>query len=88
MPVRAGVKWTISTAESIQRVRDELGEVTVPVLRGGALVMKPLLLHASHKVFVDRPRRVLHFVYGPSNLPHGLRWPPSVGISDGTVSAA
>lgn len=43
------------------------------------MVMKPLLLHASHKVFVDRPRRVLHFVYGPSNLPHGLRWPPSVG---------
>ena len=76
------------TAEAVQRVRDELGEVTVPVLRGGAMVMKPLLLHASHKVFVHRPRRVLHFVYGPSKLPYGLRWPQSDGISDGTVSAA
>jgi ectoine hydroxylase-related dioxygenase (phytanoyl-CoA dioxygenase family) len=76
------------TAEAIQRVRDELGEVTVPVLRGGAMVMRPLLLHASHKVCVDRPRRVLHFAYGPSNLPCGLRWPPSDGISDGTVIPA
>jgi len=76
------------TTEAIQRVRDELGEVTVPVLRGGGMMMRPLLLHASHKVCVNRPRRVLHFVYGPSKLPCGLRWPPSEGISDGTISPA
>jgi ectoine hydroxylase-related dioxygenase (phytanoyl-CoA dioxygenase family) len=76
------------TTEAIQRVRNELGEVNVPVFRGGAMVMRPLLLHASHKIFVDRPRRVLHFVYRPSKLPCGLRWPPSDGISDGTASAA
>ena len=52
------------------------------------MAMRPLVLHASHKVCVDRPRRVLHFVFGPSKLPFGLRWPPSDGISDGTVSAA
>lgn len=76
------------TPEGIRGVRDELGEVTVPVSRGGGMVMRPLLLHASHKVCVERPRRVLHFVYGPSKLPCGLRWPRSDGISDGTVSPA
>lgn len=74
------------TTEAIQRVRDGLGEVTVPVSRGGAMVMRPLLLHASQKVRVDRPRRVLHFVYGPSKLPCGLSWPPTDGISDGIGS--
>lgn len=34
------------TGEAIQRVRDERGEVTVPVSRGGAMVMRLLLLHA------------------------------------------
>jgi hypothetical protein len=71
----ASVMWL--TAESVHRARDELGELTVPVLRGGAMVLRPLVLHASHKVFVDRPRRVLHYVYGPWKLPFGLRWPPS-----------
>jgi ectoine hydroxylase-related dioxygenase (phytanoyl-CoA dioxygenase family) len=74
------------TVEAIQRVHDELGEVTVPVLSGGAMVMRPLLLHASQKVRVNRPRRILHFVYGPLKLPCGLSWPPSAGILDGTLS--
>jgi hypothetical protein len=76
------------TPEAIQRIRDELGEVTVPVLRGGGMVMRPLLLHASQKVCVDWPRRVLHFVYGPSQLPCGLRWPLTDDISDGIKSSA
>lgn len=74
------------TAEAIQRAHVDLGEVTVPVSRGGAMVMRPLLLHASQKVRVNRPRRVLHFVYGPSKPPCGLSWPSSDGILDGTVS--
>src|SRR5581483_5304455 len=45
--------------------------------RGGAMLMRPLLLHASSKVTVDSTRRVLHFVFGPEHLPVGLRWPPS-----------
>jgi ectoine hydroxylase-related dioxygenase (phytanoyl-CoA dioxygenase family) len=47
------------TAEAIQRVHDEVGEVSVPVSRGGAMLMRPLLLHASYNVRVDRPRPVL-----------------------------
>jgi hypothetical protein len=50
------------------------GEVVVPVPRGGALVMRPLLLHASSKASHPQPRRVLHFVFGPPSLPLGLEW--------------
>jgi len=45
----------------------------VPIKRGGALVMKPLLLHASTKV-KHGERRVLHFVFGPSRLPDNAQW--------------
>ncbi|NHZ43863.1 phytanoyl-CoA dioxygenase family protein [Massilia aquatica] len=41
---------------------------------GGALVMRPLLLHASSKALGQGRRRVLHFVFGPRSLPHGLAW--------------
>ncbi len=54
--------------------RDRSGEVTCPVERGGVLIMKPLLLHASSKASGQSRRRVLHFVYGPPVLPYGLRW--------------
>jgi hypothetical protein len=47
----------------------------VSVPRGGAMLMRPLLLHASSKAAADIPRRVLHFVFGPAQLPEGLRWP-------------
>jgi hypothetical protein len=55
--------------------RSQSGEIVCPVERGGALVMKPLLLHASSKASGDSKRRVLHFVYGPRTLPYGLQWP-------------
>ncbi|NRF71463.1 phytanoyl-CoA dioxygenase family protein [Aquincola sp. S2] len=41
---------------------------------GDALVMRPLLLHASSKSTGHHRRRVLHFLFGPRALPHGLRW--------------
>ncbi len=65
----------LTTAETI-RAKDERGEVCVEVPRGGAMLMKPLLLHASSKVSVERVRRVLHFVFAPAELPGALRWPP------------
>lgn len=49
-------------------------EVVCTASRGDALLMRPLLLHASSKADVDTPRRVLHFLFGPSELPHGLQW--------------
>jgi hypothetical protein len=54
--------------------RLEFGEVECHVPRGGALFMRPLLLHASSKTTGTRPRRVLHFLFGPKELPFGLEW--------------
>jgi ectoine hydroxylase-related dioxygenase (phytanoyl-CoA dioxygenase family) len=59
-------------------VRNAQGQVCVQVPRGGAMVMKPLLLHASSKALIHNRRRVLHFVFGPAELPGRLRWPNSV----------
>jgi hypothetical protein len=46
----------------------------VPASATDALLMKPLILHASSKATSGARRRVLHFVYGPKVLPFGLRW--------------
>lgn len=55
-------------------LRAALGEVVCAAGAGDVLVMRPLLLHASSKGSGGSLRRVLHFVYGPRELPHGLRW--------------
>jgi hypothetical protein len=57
-----------------EELRSSRGEVAVPVPRGGTLVMRPLILHASSKATGLTPRRVLHFVFGPPKLPCGLEW--------------
>ena len=46
--------------------------------RGDALAMRPLVLHASSKADGDSRRRVLHFVFGPRELPFGLAWQRAV----------
>ncbi len=48
--------------------------VSIPVKKGGALVMRPLLEHASTKLMHSSTRRVLHFLFGPPTLPHGYSW--------------
>ena len=57
-----------------EELRKQNGETAVPVSRGGALVMQPLILHASSKATSLASRRVLHFVFGPPTLPLGLEW--------------
>jgi ectoine hydroxylase-related dioxygenase (phytanoyl-CoA dioxygenase family) len=44
----------------------------VPV--GGAVIMRPHLLHASEKAVAPLPRRVLHFEYSSYPLPPGVAW--------------
>lgn len=58
--------------------RDALGERVCEAEAGAALVMRPLLLHASSKSQGTGRRRVLHFLYGPRSLPHSLRWQTAV----------
>lgn len=47
---------------------------TCVVKSGGALVMRPLLLHSSLAAVNPKHRRVLHFEYSSTDLPSGLRW--------------
>lgn len=67
-----------STSAEADTRREQTNEVALLVSCGGAIVMRPLLLHASSKVIAAIPRRVLHFVFGPCELPYGLKWGPSV----------
>ena len=55
-------------------LRDAQGVVACPVPRGGAMLLRPLLLHASSKATGASRRRVLHFLFGPPRLPLGLAW--------------
>jgi hypothetical protein len=64
--------------EEQRRFRDLHGEMVCTTPRGSVIAMKPLLLHASSKATSTRPRRVLHYLYGPRELPYGLAWARAV----------
>jgi hypothetical protein len=61
-------------AERIASLREERGETLCAAAAGDALLMRPLLLHASGRSTNDRPRRVLHLEYAGEDLPGGLVW--------------
>jgi len=62
------------SAEAATALRDLSGERECVAHRGDVLAMRPLILHASSKAQARGPRRVLHFLFGPEELPCGLRW--------------
>lgn len=47
---------------------------SVAVGRGGALIMRPTLAHASSKLRDVQQRRVLHYVFAPKRVPDGYGW--------------
>jgi len=49
-------------------------EVSCATKRGGAMIMKPLLLHASDRTTNNQRRRVIHIEFSNQELPNGLRW--------------
>jgi ectoine hydroxylase-related dioxygenase (phytanoyl-CoA dioxygenase family) len=53
---------------------DKANAVTCIVPKGGALVMRPLLLHASSACAVPPSRRVIHIEFAAVELPQGLDW--------------
>jgi ectoine hydroxylase-related dioxygenase (phytanoyl-CoA dioxygenase family) len=61
-------------AVEIQRWREGVEPVECHVPRGGALLMKPLLLHASSASREPRHRRVVHLEFAARELPSGLEW--------------
>jgi ectoine hydroxylase-related dioxygenase (phytanoyl-CoA dioxygenase family) len=58
----------------VSRLRREIEEVVCPVPAGGAMLLRPLLLHASSSASHPDRRRVLHFEYSGAELPAGLEW--------------
>jgi ectoine hydroxylase-related dioxygenase (phytanoyl-CoA dioxygenase family) len=48
--------------------------VTCTVPRGGAILMRPLLLHASSSSLKPAMRRVIHLEFAAEELPGGLEW--------------
>jgi hypothetical protein len=73
-------------ASDIPELRARLGEVTCPVGEGGAMLMRPLLLHASSKSHTGRHRRVIHIEYAGCDLPCGLKWAVGSEIVDGRLT--
>jgi hypothetical protein len=59
-------------------LRAKLGEEPCLVKSGDALLMRPLLLHTSSKAQAPSRRRVVHMLFGPPALPHGLQWKHAV----------
>ena len=59
--------------EQIPTMR-ETPEVVCAVGVGGALLMRPLLLHASSPSRVPGHRRVVHLDFASVQLPNGMRW--------------
>jgi ectoine hydroxylase-related dioxygenase (phytanoyl-CoA dioxygenase family) len=57
---------------------DKSGAVACLVPRGGALLMRPLILHASSACQLPKSRRVIHIEYSSGDLPSGLRWHTTV----------
>jgi hypothetical protein len=53
---------------------DKKASVVCTVPKGGALVMRPLLLHASSACAVPTSRRVIHLEFAAADLAHGLSW--------------
>jgi hypothetical protein len=61
-------------AARIQELRGEQPDVLCALSAGDALLMRPLLLHASSRSSCARHRRVLHIEYAGFSLPEGLNW--------------
>ena len=61
-------------AVAIDEYRRSAEETACIVPRGGLLVMRPLLLHASSAAVLPDHRRVIHFEFATGSLSGGLAW--------------
>jgi ectoine hydroxylase-related dioxygenase (phytanoyl-CoA dioxygenase family) len=62
------------SAGAIESLHGQIESVACVVPRGGLLVMRPLLLHASSPATVPAHRRVVHVEFATGELPGGLAW--------------
>ncbi len=63
----------------IGRWKRDVEAVSCLASAGGAVVMCPLILHASSKVVAPSHRRVIHIEYASRELPGGLEWHRRIG---------
>ncbi len=62
------------TIDQMLALRDQHGEVSLPVHQGDVILMRPLLAHASSAAESPAHRRVIHLEFAGYKLPRGLRW--------------
>jgi ectoine hydroxylase-related dioxygenase (phytanoyl-CoA dioxygenase family) len=67
-------KKGVLDAATIAQLRQQIPETLCTIQAGGALLMRPLLLHASAPATVPGHRRVIHLEFAATNLPNGLQW--------------
>ena len=58
--------------ETIDRAVEK--ETVCTVKKGGVMIMKPLLLHASNRTTNKKNRRVIHLEFSNRTLPRPLQW--------------
>jgi ectoine hydroxylase-related dioxygenase (phytanoyl-CoA dioxygenase family) len=62
------------SAEEITAWRAQAQPIPCTSPRGGVLLMRPLILHASSPATTPAHRRVVHLEFAVDDLPHGLEW--------------
>ena len=62
------------SAQQIADWREDVQEQICCVPRGGVLLMRPLILHASSAAAKPGHRRVVHLEFSAQSLPGGLQW--------------
>lgn len=67
-------RFGILSPKAITDLVERVVEKQLLVEQGGVVAMRPLVVHASSKSRTTTPRRVLHFLFGPRQLPSGLAW--------------
>lgn len=67
-------RWGRIDAERIATLDKREREVVCEAEAGDAILMRPLLLHASSKARAPNGRRVLHFLFAPREPGSGLSW--------------
>ena len=67
-------RFGILEDDEIQNLKENNEQVTCSVASGGALLIRPLLLHASSPATFPTHRRVIHLEYSADNLLDGLEW--------------
>ena len=63
----------VLSEKEIEQVSGEISSVSCTVQRGGLILMRPLLVHASSKSTSDASRRVLHVEYASGSSFDGLK---------------